>query len=407
MDNKDKQFMIANLINGLVKDEWDAVEGYNSAIATLSDFEEFEGIISNLEDIRDEEYVHIGQLQSCLSILNGDPVEQIDDGSEEGFEKLELPEEDEPTDFEDADGLELELEEDTDLEFAPVLSKKLSPEKEKLMKQKQTMSVRSMAEEILMNDITQELANKIKKQLDRNQDLTSTRALDVTVTEIISNSRETTPEDAGWYIELSGTRSGVNFFFNNNLEVARKPSSSKSRPGNVFTNLKSFGEDFWRRWQNKWFGQTEELKKTPTIKDMDIEEVKDRLKSVGFGAEMIGKSDRELRAMLKLNRQARGTMALNKWKKERDGKKPTEESLKEDTSVSKEQMKEIICSMINKYDASEEEAFDEIQSTNPNITREEVHKLYQMCSGKTEELEESYEKISLDEMWEELDNMGE
>lgn len=93
----EKQAMIASLINNLIRDEWEAIEGYNGVIATLADSEgdDIDGIISNLEDIRDEEYVHVGQLESCLSVLKGDPVEQIDDGSEEGFEKLELPEEEE------------------------------------------------------------------------------------------------------------------------------------------------------------------------------------------------------------------------------------------------------------------------------------------------------------------------
>ena len=104
MDNKEKEYLISNMINTLIKDEWDAVEGYNSAIATLSDYDDEDNILSVLEDIRDEEYIHIGQLESCLSVLAGNPTEQIDDGSEEGFEQLELPEED----------AELELDEDFD-----------------------------------------------------------------------------------------------------------------------------------------------------------------------------------------------------------------------------------------------------------------------------------------------------
>ena len=108
MDNE-KQMVIANLINSVIQDEWEAIEAYNSVIATLSDYdgEDIDGIIANLEDIRDEEYVHVGQLESCLSVLKGDPVEQIDGGSEEGFEKLELPEED---DEEEPEYEEIELE---------------------------------------------------------------------------------------------------------------------------------------------------------------------------------------------------------------------------------------------------------------------------------------------------------
>lgn len=73
-------------------------------------------------------------------------------------------------------------------------------------------------------------------------------------------------------------------------------------------------------------------------------------------------------------------------------------------SLSEDEMKEIICSMITKYDASEEETFDELQSTVPTIPRDLVHRLYQMCSdNKTESLEENI--FSFEEVWEELDNM--
>lgn len=116
--NDEKGFMVASLINSLVKSEWDAVEDYNNAIATLSDQDgdEIDGIIANLEDIRDEEYVHIGQLQSCLAVLNNDPIDKIDSGAEEGEGKLELPEEDgeeEDEEIEDAEGAELEEPEDS------------------------------------------------------------------------------------------------------------------------------------------------------------------------------------------------------------------------------------------------------------------------------------------------------
>lgn len=113
--DSEKQRVIANLLNNVIQDEWEAIEAYNSVIATLSDYdgEDIDGIIANLEDIRDEEYVHVGQLESCLSVLKGDPVEQIGDGSEEGFEKLELPEEDEdeePEYEEPEDDSKLEVE---------------------------------------------------------------------------------------------------------------------------------------------------------------------------------------------------------------------------------------------------------------------------------------------------------
>lgn len=85
-----------------------------------------------------------------------------------------------------------------------------------------------------------------------------------------------------------------------------------------------------------------------------------------------------------------------------------EETQHTEHSFSEKEMKEIICTMINKYDASEEETFDELQSTVPTISKDTVHRLYQMCSNnKTEDLEENYEKTSFEELWEELDNIGE
>ena len=333
MDNE-KDFLLSNLINGLVKDEWDAVAGYESAIATLSDNGNLD-VVAILEDIRDEEYVHIGQLESCLSLLKGDPTEHIEDGSEEGFEQLELPEEDEKVD-----------------------------------------------------------------------------------------------------VETESTTIG-------------------------------------------------ESKRTPEIDDMNIDEVKDRLKAVGFdGADFMGKSDREIRAMLKINRRARGDNYLRKWNKERQEKeRPTKseallkdredaeidldydmpltfsdpddlihsckmgglhrydiigelcdrfgvseetaerwideydndvlidasrvESVKEDkksTKLSEKEMKKIICDMVTKYDASEEEVFDELQAQDQSVTKDVAHRLFKMCGVKTEEIKK---EPTFDDLWEELEEMGE
>ena len=333
MEKQEIEFMLTNLINALVKDEWDAVEGYNGAIATLTDQSGMENVISVLTDIRDEEYVHIGQLESCLSLLKGDPVKQIEDGNDEGFEQLELPEEDEEVD-----------------------------------------------------------------------------------------------------VETESTTIG-------------------------------------------------ESKRTPEIDDMNIDEVKDRLKAVGFdGADFMGKSDREIRAMLKINRRGRGDNYLRKWNKERREKeKPTksEALLKEredaeidlnfdtpltfsdpddlihsckmgglhrydiigelcdyfgvseetaeswiddyenDTLIdasridftdekrsglSEHEMKKIICDMVDKYEASEEEVFDELQSQDSTITKDTVHRLFKMCnkSSVPECVEEDFD---FDTTWEDLNDI--
>lgn len=84
-----------------------------------------------------------------------------------------------------------------------------------------------------------------------------------------------------------------------------------------------------------------------------------------------------------------------------------EESLNEahnkEQFLSEDEMKQIICGMIDKYDASEEETFDELQSHDSTITRDLVHRLYGMCN-KNKVIEEKIQS-SFDDMWEELDNM--
>lgn len=56
---------IAAIINSLVIDEWEAVDGYQSAIATIEQLGGHDAINNILHDILDEEMVHIGQLQEA------------------------------------------------------------------------------------------------------------------------------------------------------------------------------------------------------------------------------------------------------------------------------------------------------------------------------------------------------
>ena len=211
MDNN-RDFLLSNLINELVKDEWTAVNAYESAIATLIDTGNLD-VIAILEDIRDEEYVHIGQLESCLSLLKGDPTEHIDDGSEEGFEQLELPEDDEE---------EIDVEEE-------------------------------------------------------------------------------------------------------------------QRKSDEETKMFGLGE----------YSEDDEIVESAPL----IEHRKE--------------------------------------------------------TISKEQMKEIICDMITKYDASEEEIFDELQSQDPTVSRDTARRLYKMCNQRNEKLEKVAEKPTFDDLWEELEEIGE
>ena len=286
MENE-KEFMMTNLISTLIKDEWDAIEGYNGSIATLSDEAGMEDIISILEDIRDEEYVHVGQLESCLSILSGDPTEHIEDGSEEGFEQLELPEEDDE-EFEDE---EIEEELTEDWLTRAVIRVFLDPKSNEF------------------NSDVKKLDNLCKSYRIKGYFVPS----DMYVIKPVADTRsglKQVGKDIMWYIDRN-----IDSFVR-------------------YSNDSVFREAF--------------------TKDIDTE-----------------------------------TESLH------ESEKPTK--------VSEQEMKKIICSMIKQYDASEEEVFDEIQSADPEISKDTVHRLYQMCAGK-KQTNESLE-TSFDEFWEELDDL--
>ena len=78
---------IATILNNLIIDEWEAINGYNSAIATLVDIGKTDGI-DVLKDIVNEENVHVGQLQKVLEIVAPN-VTSIGEGEAEAEEQLE------------------------------------------------------------------------------------------------------------------------------------------------------------------------------------------------------------------------------------------------------------------------------------------------------------------------------
>lgn len=79
---------IATLLNSLIQDEWQAIQGYNDAIATLVVEDNHEDILNVFKDIVDEEHIHIGQLQKALETIAPN-AESIDKGEEEGEGQLE------------------------------------------------------------------------------------------------------------------------------------------------------------------------------------------------------------------------------------------------------------------------------------------------------------------------------
>lgn len=93
---------LANMFSALIRDEWEAIDGYNGTISTIKDIIksatedsdyadnsiDYDGIIKVLEDIANEENLHVGQLQKALETVSPN-AESIRTGEEEASEQLE------------------------------------------------------------------------------------------------------------------------------------------------------------------------------------------------------------------------------------------------------------------------------------------------------------------------------
>lgn len=77
---------LVSIINSLIVDEWEAIDGYNSAIVNASELGQ-EDLVRVLTDIQNEENVHVGQLQKCLQILTPS-ADKIYDGEKEATEQI-------------------------------------------------------------------------------------------------------------------------------------------------------------------------------------------------------------------------------------------------------------------------------------------------------------------------------
>ena len=80
---------MATVISDLIKDEYEAIDGYNSAIAT-AEAEGFGDMVRVLTEIQAEENIHIGQLQELMKIVDPN-ASKIEDGQAEGAEQLANP----------------------------------------------------------------------------------------------------------------------------------------------------------------------------------------------------------------------------------------------------------------------------------------------------------------------------
>lgn len=69
-----------------IQDEWKTIAYYNDLIEELKKIDDLDGI-NVINDINNEEHIHVGQLQSLLQTLGGD-IEAIHQGTEEGDEQL-------------------------------------------------------------------------------------------------------------------------------------------------------------------------------------------------------------------------------------------------------------------------------------------------------------------------------
>lgn len=79
---------IAMMINSLIQDEWQAIDGYTSAIRTLQEQNAHPEMIATLEDIMKEENTHVGQLQLLMGII-APTTDAIDKGEEEASHQVE------------------------------------------------------------------------------------------------------------------------------------------------------------------------------------------------------------------------------------------------------------------------------------------------------------------------------
>lgn len=94
----DTDMSLANMLNLLIQDEWQAIDGYNGTIATIRSLEEnpidgnmnvdYEGITKILEDIAAEEMNHVGMLQKAMGTVSPNTSE-IEGGEKEAEETLD------------------------------------------------------------------------------------------------------------------------------------------------------------------------------------------------------------------------------------------------------------------------------------------------------------------------------
>lgn len=82
----DAAYGVASIINGLIVDEYEAIEGYNTAIVNAQ-AEGYDDMVKVLTEIQAEENIHVGQLIELMKMVDPN-ADKITDGMEEGKEQL-------------------------------------------------------------------------------------------------------------------------------------------------------------------------------------------------------------------------------------------------------------------------------------------------------------------------------
>lgn len=82
-----KDSAMAEIINKLIIDEWEAISGYNSASVTAQEMG-LEDAAKLLSDLSKEETEHVGELQELLKSFDKN-TDAIEDGAEEAKDKLD------------------------------------------------------------------------------------------------------------------------------------------------------------------------------------------------------------------------------------------------------------------------------------------------------------------------------
>jgi bacterioferritin (cytochrome b1) len=84
--SSEKNAFMANCISALIRDEWEAIDGYMMTIQDMTRNKAPQAAIEILQSIMAEEHAHVGELQKALALINPDSEHQIEHGEQEAEE---------------------------------------------------------------------------------------------------------------------------------------------------------------------------------------------------------------------------------------------------------------------------------------------------------------------------------